>query len=211
MLVSGMTLILGRMLNERRIFVIGFSIVTGLMPALVPGLYAQVPDLVRPILESPLAVGTFMSIALTQLFRIGAARRISLSVDLVTTDNESLREYHINKAIRDTLESVGVSAGASRAVVDRAIDVTSELMAVLTSLDCIRGSVGLSAAFEDSRLKIVLQYVGTAVPALPEPSSRGDDDGSPLQRAWRLMHGQIEKVSTARDADVQRLTLVFEP
>jgi hypothetical protein len=210
MLVSGMTLILGRMLNERRIFVIGFSVVMGLMPALVPGIYIQVPDLLRPILESPLAVGTFVAIVLTQVFRIGAAQRASLSVELLMTDNEGLREYHINKTIRQTLDSVGTAVGASRAAIDRAIDVTSELMAVLATLRCFNGSVNLLAAFEDTRLKIELAYSGNAVPEISSASILLQSEGSALQRAWRLMDGNIDKVSRSTIGDMQRLKLVFE-
>lgn len=210
MLVSGMSLILGRLLNERRIFVIGFAVVMGLMPALVPGIYAHAPELARPILESPLAVGTFTAILLTQFFRVGAARRATFSVELVMTDNESLREYHINKSIRDTLSSLGVDAGAARTLVDRAIDVTSELVAVMKSLNCFEQSVLMMAAFEDSRLKIVLQYAGSMVPEKPVMPPDHQSANDPLSRAWQLLSGPIDKSSGTKADGQQRLTILFE-
>jgi hypothetical protein len=209
MLVSGMSLILGRVLNERRIFVIGFSVVMGLMPALVPGIYANVPDLMRPILESPLAVGTFTAIVLTQFFRIGAAHRKELSVELLTTQNESLREFHVNRSIRDTLVTLGADAGSTRELVDRAVDVTSELTAILKSLHLFDTTVMMAAIFEESRLKIELRYSGLPLPT-PDSPSVPESAAHPLALALRLLRGPIDNFSTSSHGREQCLTLVFD-
>ncbi len=65
----------------------------------------------------------------------------------------------------------------------------------------------LSAAFEDTGLKLELAYSAAPVPA-PPMLSLGED--SALQRAWRLKDGHIDKVCATASHDVQRLKLVFE-
>jgi xanthine permease XanP len=160
MVVSGMSLILNRVLNDRRIFIIGFSVVLGLASALLPGVYANAPELLRPLLESPLTVSTVVAIVLTQVLRLGAAVRTSFELELGDTRNESVQEMEVNRTLRKSLEGIAAEVGAARPFVDRAIDVTAELVAAMRIADCVDGSIWLRARFEDSRLEMTLQYFG---------------------------------------------------
>ncbi len=164
MVVSGMSLILNRVLNDRRIFIIGFSVVLGLTSALLPGVYANAPELLRPLLESPLTVSTVVAIVLTQVLRFGAAARTSFELELGDTRNESVQEMEVNRTLRKSLEGIAAEVGAARPFVDRAIDVTAELVAAMRIADCVEGSIWLRARFEDSRLEITLKYTGLPIP-----------------------------------------------
>jgi xanthine permease XanP len=201
MVVSGMSLILNRVLNDRRIFVIGFSVVLGLTSALLPGVYAGAPALLRPILESPLTVSTLVAIVLTQVLRLGAAVRTSFELELGDTRNESVQEVEVNRSLRKSLAGIAAEVGAARPFVDRAIDVTSELVAAMRIANCVEGAVRLAARFEDSRLEITLRYVG-----LPLPQETGDG----YSHFARLVR-HVDCVTASNQGSEQTLLLVYQP
>ena len=210
MLVSGMKLIMSRLMSERRVFVVGISVTLGLTPALVPGIFSEAPELLKPILESPLAVGSFCAIILTQLFRWGAAQRNSVQVELAADDSEMLQELRFNKAIRGKFVDLGSAAGASRQVIDRATDVTSELVAFMKHAGCIQSAVTVDAAFEDSRLLVALAYVGTAPPLeKSNAASAAHNDGS--ADIFRRLRDQVDRLTVRTKNARQELSLVFEP
>lgn len=213
MVVSGMGLILNRILNERRIFVIGFSIVLGLSSALVPGIYHDAPNTLRPILESPLAISTLVAMALTQLFRIGAAIRKTLDVELSDSLNESLQEMEVNQSLRSGLEKIASEVGAEKAFVNRAIDVTSEIVAAMRIAGCVDGAVRFIARFEDTRLEIVLRYDGRSIPlASQAEGSSGSTTlrGYPLQHIARMARN-VDRFIPSSHGDQQTLLLVYQP
>jgi len=207
MVMSGMALIHGRMLNDRRIFVIGFSLVMGLTSVVLPGIYAEVPALLRPIFLSPLATSTLVAMLLTFVFSIGASARASVEVNLSNSPNESLQEYEINKALRAPLEMLGADVGADRASLDRSIDVTAEFVAALQISGTVRGPVRVAARFDDARLQISLAYAGDA-PAMPgDGRSPANAYGARLARIAQ----NINKLSATDRGGNQEVVLLFEP
>lgn len=208
MLVSGMTLFLGRLLNEKRMFVVGFSIVLGLGPVVVPDLFSQAPALLRPILESPLALGSFSAILLTQLLRIGVAAKVRITVTLPDSQNEMVHELVCNKAIRADLVKLGATAGAARPTVYRAIDVTSEWVAWLKVNGYIDGGLQLTATFIDRKLAISLAYDGLPAPARLEMPALGT--GTQLQALDRL-RANVDHCAARSNGSHQHLMLGFEP
>ncbi len=201
MVVSGMSLILNRVLNDRRIFIIGFSVVLGLTSALLPGVYAGTSPLLRPILESPLTVSTLVAIVLTQVLRFGAALRTSFELELGDTRNESVQEVEVNRTLRKALEDIAAEVGAARPFVDRAIDVTAELLAAMRIAGCVEGAIRLAARIEDSRLEITLRYDG-----LPLPHQTGERN-SHFARLVR----HIDRVTATHRGIQQTLLLVYQP
>lgn len=212
MVVSGMSLILNRILNERRIFVIGFSIVLGLSSALLPGVYDDVPVILRPILESPLAVSTLSAMTLTQLFRVGAALKTSFKLELSETRNESLQEMEVNQSLRRVLVGLGADVGADKALIDRAIDITAELVAAMRIVGCVEGAVQFSARLEDARAEISLRYDGLAVPVteqMEESSARAIIPGSPLGHVLRLTR-HVDRLAMSSHGAQQTLVLIYQ-
>jgi xanthine/uracil permease len=201
MVVSGMSLILNRVLNDRRIFIIGFSVVLGLTSALLPGVYADAPPLLRPILESPLTVSTVVAIVLTQVLRFGAALRTSFELELGDTRNESVQEVEVNRTLRKALEDIAAEVGAARPFVDRAIDVTAELVAAMRIAGRVEGAIRLAARIEDARLEITLRYDG-----LPLPQQTGDGS-SHFARLVR----HVDRVTATHRENQQTLLLVYQP
>ncbi len=213
MVVSGMSLILDRVLNDRRIFVIGFSVVLGLTSALIPGIYHSAPSILQPILESPLAVSALAAILLTQLFRLGAALRRNFELLLSDTDNESLQELQINRTLRHELAKVAADIGASKAFLDRVIDVTAELLAAMRVLGCVKGNVRFTARMEDARMEITLVYDGLPVPTgQPDGALPSDElaSSSPLANLLRVSR-HVDRLEPRSSGSHQNLLLVYQP
>lgn len=208
MLVSGMTLIFSRLLNERRVFVVGMSIAIGLTPALVPGLDAGLPEVLRPLMESPLALGAGCAIALAQLFRFGAARKRELSVELSANASEMLHELHFNQAVRAALTELGAAVGAARPVIYRAIDVTSELVALLKSEGMVGSTVRVRAAFEDAKLTLRIGYEGTPFTVESAP---GEAAASHFRTILRRIVTAADRVAVRSDRQQHTVLLAFEP
>lgn len=74
MIVSGIQIILGAGMDNRRTFVIGISTIFGLSLDLLPSLYAGIPVGIRPLFESSLTLCTVLAVVLNQVLRLGAPK-----------------------------------------------------------------------------------------------------------------------------------------
>jgi hypothetical protein len=111
MIAAGMELIFARMLNTRRIFMVGLSVIAGLASLLHPELAEAAPDWVKPVMGSPLFVGSMVAVALNLVFRIGISERELL--ELTAGDPLPIR-------LRDFFERKGQQWGLRRSLVDHA-------------------------------------------------------------------------------------------
>ena len=74
MLVSGMQLALSRMLNNRRMFMIGLSTYVVDAVILIPELTEHAPAGMKPVLGSGLTMGCLTAVVLNLLFTMGSRR-----------------------------------------------------------------------------------------------------------------------------------------
>ena len=202
MIVSGMDLLMSRMLNNRRVFTIGLSIVAGVSVMVVPQLTEEAPDWSNAIVQSGLVVATIMAVALNGLFRIGIWRKATV---ILQPDTGS-------KAATDFLEHQGRVWGARHDVVIRAG------MAVGEALESLRRSglpdsepVQLAASFDEFSLVCELDYKGRALagtsPAAPELERLLEtEDDAAIEAAMK----QVSGVLIARLADRLRATQTGE-
>jgi xanthine permease XanP len=71
MIISGIQIIMGAGMDNRKTFVIGISIIFGLSLDLLPALFVDVPNAVRPLFESSLTLSTVLAVVLNQVLRLG--------------------------------------------------------------------------------------------------------------------------------------------
>lgn len=70
MIASGIQIIAGAGMDNRRTFVIGIAIIFGLSRDLLPGLYVGIPHEIRPLFESSLTLSTVLAVVLNQVLRL---------------------------------------------------------------------------------------------------------------------------------------------
>jgi len=71
MIISGIQIILGAGIDNRKTFVIGISIIFGLSLDLLPSLFVDIPHAIRPLFESSLTLSTVIAVFLNQVLRLG--------------------------------------------------------------------------------------------------------------------------------------------
>ena len=121
------------LLDTRRNFTIGLSVVAGGTILLLPELVRAAPDWVQPVLASAPAVAAFVAISLNLLFRLGAAQ----TGRLVMQDTQGWPE-----AV-EFLKHHGRIWGARRDVMARAGMVVGEAVETLSQAGLVQGPVTL--------------------------------------------------------------------
>jgi len=171
LVTSGMELILSRMLDSRRTFMVGLSISAGVAIIALPSLPAQAPEWAREIVSSPLAVASLLAIGLNLLFRLGISRSATLTVGAGT----EMRE------ITTFLERCGADWGARRDAILKAGNAAVEAVEVLRSNERADGTIRLTASFDEYNLD--LEFVHSGKPLVlttsvvdPMKALDGDDD-----------------------------------
>jgi xanthine/uracil permease len=209
MIVVGMELILSRLMNHRRSFMVGLSITVGLGILVMPELSANAPDELKPILGSALTMGTVTAIILNQIFRIGVSQ---------TGEVELAGFGAASKATR-FLEDKGSAWGARRDVISRAGLSVGEALEVLHSEKMLEGPVTLKAKFDEYKLLLSLSYKGRAFPLADQAHADlsaffEEDDDTALDAAMATMSSVLvknlaDKVDSASVGETAELRLEF--
>ena len=166
LLLNGMQIITSRMLDSRKILVIGLGTVSGLAVEVFPGLAAQAPAAIAPLLGSSLVFGTLVALGLNLLFRLGVRQTVSLAIDPAAADRATLVEdfYAVN----------GAAWGARPDVVAKASFGTLQLLEAVVDHCEPRGALALEASFDEFRLDVRLAYEGRQL-AFPEQRPTNDE------------------------------------
>ncbi|AWK89957.1 uracil-xanthine permease family protein [Azospirillum thermophilum] len=192
LITAGMELIMSRMLNDRRMLVIGLSMILGLSVQSVPGLYKSLPAWFEPLVHSELTVGAVVALVLNLLFRIGIARRATLEFQPGTTPLG---------AVYDFMERQGSLWGARRDVVQRATQGLVEALETLQQSNPRGARVTVEATFDELALDLRLRYPGAAMvlepAALDMEALLDSDDHGALDTALR----QVSATLLTRIAD----------
>jgi len=154
MLVSGMQIITSRMLDVRKTLVIGVATLAALALEANPDLAALVPGALRPLVSSPLVLGTVTAIGLNLVFRLGVRQRVTLSID---------PHGAYAKQVEDFLDRQGAAWGARPDVVARAIFGINQSVEIVAEHGNVRGPIAVSASFDEFNLDVELSYDGDLV------------------------------------------------
>ena len=189
---TAMQICSSRMLDARRMFVLGLSMTFGFGVAVVPAFGAAFPLWLQPLTRNALAVGTLLAISLHLLFRIGIAshQTILLSPSPDLSDKIDL-----------FLKRCGGAWGARPEVVSRATSAVLEFMESLTTLELSRESVTLDASFEEFNLNIDMYYDGDLMefPQIrPTEEELLMDDRAFIRLSGYLLTRYADRISSGR-------------
>lgn len=190
MILAGIQVITSRMLDARRIFVVGIALIFGLSVDMVPGLYRDVPNQIQPLFSSSLAISTVLVVVLNLLFRIGVTKRQTL---------ELMPGVDGSQTVFDFMETQGGLWGARRDVIMRATGALNEFVESAASLDLVKGKAKVEVSFDEFNLDMDIRYDGE----LMEFPSKGptqdallaDDKGVPHLSGF-LIRQYADRVSS---------------
>ena len=210
MLVAGMELVLSRMLNSRRMFMIGLGITVGSVVLLMPEIISGAPENLKPILGSALTLGTVTAMTLNMIFRIGIAQSGTLQL----TGIDSLTK------LTDFLEEKGEDWGARRQVMMRAGIAVGEALEKLSGSGITNWPVDLKVSYDEYKIVLELDYAGEPINlSIAKPLSLedllDDDDDDALDEMVSNVSGMLisqlaDKVESKSDNGRATLKLVFD-
>ncbi|QTL05103.1 purine/pyrimidine permease [Aquabacter sp. L1I39] len=203
LLVAGMDLILSRRLSERRVFLVGLSILAGMSVALLP-LKEQLHPAIQPLFSNPLTVAICAAMLLNLIMRIGISKESALQVE------EGANAF---LTVRTFLEQQGDMWGARRDVIAAAIPVAAQALEVVVDNGIAEGPVELRARFDETHLDVFVIYDGAVLEVpkeRPSPEALLGDAQEVARFAAYLLKGLGDKVTFGRVGGKARIILRFD-
>lgn len=144
---SGAELIASRMLDARRNYVVGLSLLAGVGMMVMPGIVSDLPDWAQTVAGSPLAVSTILALALNLALNAGVSSRAQLDLAIGATTSEEISRF---------FELQGAGWGARGDVIRRAAPAVTEWceeLAVVTGVSRLR----VDLQFDEFRLSATVR------------------------------------------------------
>jgi NCS2 family nucleobase:cation symporter-2 len=193
---SGMQMITTRLLDARKILVIGFSFAMAVMADVYRDVFANLPVVLQPIFGNSLVLGTVCAVLLNLIMRIGVRQRVAMKLEAGQINRETIEQF---------LSEQGARWAARRDVVNRAIFGVVQVLEVLKDLP---GGM-IEASFDEFNLDIRVRYKGAPL-AIPErrPTPReivASEDGERLLAGYLLRRSadRINCKASGGEAEVQ--------
>ncbi len=219
LVTSAIQMIASRMLDSRKVFVLGISISLGVAAFVYPDHFAHAPDWLVPWVGSPLSIAVVTAVLLNILFRLGIHSRNALTIDSRRFDARALAEF---------MAQQGAIWGAPQDLAYRAEFMTVEAVETLIGSEMVRdavqvgrrsgpvaipgGLITVSTRFDEFTFVVTISYRGdllepTAV--RPSPDAVIEDDGHLLLARYMLGRA-ASRARAERRGDLSILTLSLD-
>jgi len=170
----------------------------------VPGLYAGVDPVLRPLLSSSLALATICAVVLNIFFRMGISQKMEFEIDPGIDTSEKIFQV---------MEKQGGAWGARREVIFNAIAAMNELLDAAPFLGLSEKKFKLSVQFDEFNLDVRAVYGGMPfdIPTtMPGIDTMHDADASALALAAFTMSRYVDKMSFSTKDGKTELHMHFE-
>lgn len=166
MVLAGIQIMMSRLIDARKTFVIGISLILGLSVDIAPGLYKNIiHPWLHPLFSSSLTLATTSVVILNLIFRIGIAKRKTLELEPGVDSSEKIFNF---------METQGATWGARKEVVYRATSAINEIFESVTSGGIVKGKIKADVSFDEFNLDIDIRYDGTPVEITKELPEEAD-------------------------------------
>ena len=202
MVTTGLTIMLSRMLDARKTFIIGLAIVFGQSVELMPQVFNSAPDWLRPVFSSSMTLSTVLAVTLNLLFRLGVSSRARTVINPFEDFGQTLYEF---------FERAGSRWSARREVIQRSHAAIHEFIETAVALELVTSPVTLELSFEETELVALLEYTGRPPDferAAAEPATM--DDFDVIAVSLRIIQRSASTWECQEKDGRCRLRLVFE-
>jgi NCS2 family nucleobase:cation symporter-2 len=190
MIVAGLQIIMTRMLDARKTFVVGISLIFGISADMLPEVYKNVHPWIQPIFNSSLSLTAVTAIVLNLIFRIGIAK--SKTLDLIVGKDTSEKIFTF-------MEAQGGAWGARKEVVYKAISAMNEFWESVNVLGLCKKKVRMDVRFDEYNLDIDIHYDGVPMEfpiAPPERSSLVEDEKILAKLSGFLIRHYVDRIKS---------------
>jgi xanthine permease XanP len=192
MIVAGVQILTSRMMDARKTFVVGVSVILGLSVDMLPGAYQSVPGMFQSAFTSSLSVSTISALLLNLLFRIGIAQRAKLQIDPHSDSSDQIFLF---------MEKQGGAWGARREVIDRAKAAMNEFVEAVSLLEPSISRIDAEVSFDEFSLDIDMRYDGELMEfpsARPAETDLLGDERAVAKLAGFLIRNFVDRVKSDR-------------
>lgn len=174
--VNGLIIITSRLLDSRRIFVIGLSFMVALAADVFQPFFSQLPAGVRVFTSSSLVIGTLSALLLNLVFRLGVRRTQTLEVNPAAVDTNQVEEF---------MQHHGAAWGARRDVIERARFNLVQSIELLADSGVARGMLWITVSFDEFSLDVRVAYDGVPI-ELPDRRPSNEEIIASYEGQYRL-------------------------
>ncbi len=202
--IIGLQMMMSRMMDSRKIFILGISLIFGLSVMSLVNVYSQIPNpWLRPFFSSTLYLATLLAIVLTILFRLGLAKKVQLILEPGKSTSDEIFSF---------MEAQGAAWGARREVIYRAISALNEIAETVTLLHLAEEKMVVDVKFDELNLDLSVQYHGKPFPLRDRSRSDPDfiDEGDQSRLSFGLIRRLADKVNSDCKDGVCRVMLHFD-
>lgn len=203
MVVAGFQIVMSRIIDARKTFVIGLPLIFGLTMDLIPGLHESAPHFLQPVLASSLSTATVLAVLLNLVLRIGV--RSTATLRLSTGMNFS-------QAVFGFMQDQGGAWAARPEVVERAAGVMNEYMEAVTETLAPDDQVDMAVSFDEYNLNIDIRHTGEP-PRFPDrpptPEEMFEEGGTGLMAGY-LVQFWTDRVTAKSKDDKAQVRLHFD-
>ncbi|WP_319578074.1 solute carrier family 23 protein [uncultured Methanospirillum sp.] len=204
MIVAGLGIVTSRMMDARKTFVVGSSLMFGLGVHMLPDIFSQVPTVIQPLFESGLSVATLVAITLNLLMRIGIKKQETLTIQ---PDDE------ISDKVFAFMEKQGERWGARPDVIRRATSALSETCESLFSTGRTTEPVSVTAIYDELKIDIPVSYTGKELiltDKRPTPQEIMKDPDGFSRLSGYMVQRYADRVTNQNLGDKWVITLHFD-
>ena len=202
MIVAGLQIIMSRMMDARRTFVVGISFIFGLSVDILPQAFTGLPPWLQPVVSSSLSVATLTAIALNLIMRIGIAKTATIEITFDAQTWEKLRIF---------LETNGNKWGARPDVMNKVQAGVFEALEMLSIQKKTQGSITLKTVFDELRVDANLVYNGTVLDLTDKKHEASSMEfADPETMAVIMLRHHADNLRTGMRENKAYLNLSFE-
>jgi NCS2 family nucleobase:cation symporter-2 len=188
LVTSGAELIASRMLDARRTYVIGLSLLAGVGVVAMPELFQTTPEWSRSFLGSPLAISTLLAVGLNLVLSVGISSRAQVAIGI---------DGRVYDSISSFFERQGAAWGARGDVIRRAAPAVTEWCEEIAQTEGV-SDVAVDLQFDEYRLAATVRATQRR-----RLEAAADDRALPLDRiASHLARRYDCKVRSVNGCDV---------
>jgi xanthine permease XanP len=202
MIVTGLQMIMSRMLDARKIFVVGISLIFGLSVDMVPQIYQNIHPSIQPLFSSSLSLGAVTVVLLNLIMRIGIKRKASVQLDKQDLNTERIFQF---------IEEKGQLWGARQEIMTRISFAISEIIEKIYRQNKEEVVIDTDITFDEYKLEVVMEYRGELIKLSHEEPSGIEKIGESIEAlSGYLISRYCDRIKVSEKKGKSKIIIHFE-
>lgn len=203
MIVSGMQIITSRMLDTRKIFIVGISIIVGLSNFFLKEVYDGFHSYIQPIFSSSLSLATVTALTLNLILRFGTRKKQSISIN---------PDDHFSEKMLQFMDDKGGLWGAQPTIIHKISSALIEFNEIFIINDILeQEELTIEFVYDEFFIDVCINYVGKPIEfceTMPTTEEILADDGN-IKLATFMFRKYPDKTSVSSKGKAQKIKLHF--